>query len=286
MSTIWVLATLRYDLAIAINAKPDEKKQLLVGSGLIIIVFVALLYLLLFGCVKLVPNILNSSKGVFDYYALISLSTLLVAISFLLESYAVSNKNFLLISLSKASQLVCIGVSQICLGIFQPNSLSLIIGYNIGFTISILILSASLMEYRHNLVKKILNKDYLSSIKKILWKNKSFPLWSMPSYLANLASFNVPIILIGTLFSQETAGFFFMAQRIIGIPIDILTGAISQVFLGNSANLLNSEPKKINALFINTMLTMTAIGFFPFVLLFTFSEDLVVLIFGKKWLLT
>ncbi len=105
----------------------------------------------------------------------------------------------------------------------------------------------------------------------------------MPATLANIASFNVPVILVGSIFSAEQAGYFFLAHRIIGVPIDILTNAISQVFLGNSSSMLANEPNKIADLFSKIMRIMFLIGIIPFTILFFTASPIIDWLFGIKW---
>ncbi len=151
IGTIWVITTMRYDLAIPISKDNNEKTILSTLSFLLSFCFCLLSVFLLF---------FNSTITKIELWAstpiqyLTVFGTFLIATYFTFEYYAVSHKQFTTISLSKMFQVIGVSVVQLGLGFIYPNEFSLIIGYLCGFVISIIILSRN--KVNNN---KIINID-------------------------------------------------------------------------------------------------------------------------------
>ena len=88
--------------------------------------------------------------------------------------------------------------------------------------------------------------------------------------------------LIALFFGNKVAGYYFLAERIISIPISILTSSVSQVYF-QEASLLYHNNKKALLLLTNDIQKKIFIFLFPFLLILSlWGEDLFSL-FGNEW---
>ena len=283
VSTIWVVATLRYDLAISVTT--DFRERILVAFGAISssITFCILLTIFLISVTYIIPIKDEKIRILLSHYCAIPLGVLVVSISSILELFLVSENNFSLVSISKFTQAFSMSLTQLILGYVHSDSISLVAGYIAGYLFSAIILLAGTKNYVVR-IKEVLREDnIISNTIEIMTKLKKFPLYSMPSSFANIGSFYLPVFLISFTFSPEKAGFFFLAIRVIGLPIDTLTNAISQVFLGNSPEMLSNNPSGVLNLFIKVTKLMAAIGIIPLGVLYFKADSILAFIFGVNW---
>jgi O-antigen/teichoic acid export membrane protein len=286
VSIIWVLGTLKYDLAIPMIA--NLKERVFLSSATTLIAFSVSILILILGLSvsTFLPIESDKIKETLSQTYLISVSVFLVAFYFINEIFVISKKDFGLVSTAKIIQALVTCGFQILVGFKYSNGLSLILGYIVGYFASVLVLLKETFKHSDEIRDFFQSRGFQNRIMSILGKYKNFPKFSLPSSFANLASTNIPVLLIGTLFSPELAGFFFLAQRVVGMPIEILTNSISQVFLANSTELINSQPAKLLSLFLRIIKTMIIIGIVPFFILSWQGEWLLVAIFGKNWAFT
>ncbi len=277
----WVLCTLRYELAFPV-LKTDTSKQDLMFSIFVLSGIVASSVTLLVLFIK--PILLKYFGNIGDftsYYLLIGVGIFLVSISSALEYYAISERLFSQIAIAKITQAVCMSLIHLVLSYINVTAISLIIGYLIGY-------AASAFVYWHRLSFPV-QFTSLSSLKlKVagtLNKHLDYPKLGFPSALANFASTNLPILLMGVLFTASQAGNFFFAQRLIGAPVDLITSSISQVFLGTGKGMIEKGRTEIEATFWRVIRLTAMIGLIPFLLLFLFSKQLVGIGFGEKWVM-
>jgi O-antigen/teichoic acid export membrane protein len=101
-----------------------------------------------------------------------------------------------------------------------------------------------------------------------------------------MASITLPSVFILMYYSSKMAGFFSLSQNLIGLPTNMLTMAISQVFLGESAKWLKKESKDL-ANFMNRILRISIIvAAIPSILAYFFAPYFFELFFGKEWIVS
>jgi len=101
--------------------------------------------------------------------------------------------------------------------------------------------------------------------------------------LLNTASSQIPIILLGTLYSSTSVGFYALGYRTLIVPVSLVGNSISTVFLERAAK-ERTDPERLKQLVLKTyrtLLTLSAI-LFP---VMTFYGDLIIpWLFGANWL--
>ena len=112
-------------------------------------------------------------------------------------------------------------------------------------------------------------------------RHRKFPLYGTLSALLNSVSWQLPAILLQRFFSTEVVGFYALGNRLLRMPMDLVGGAISQVFFqraaaarasGGLSELVESVYKRLMSLSLAPMLLLSVIG-----------ADLFRLVFGSRW---
>lgn len=127
------------------------------------------------------------------------------------------------------------------------------------------------------------------SISQVSWKNmrrlfieyKKYPQFSIIDGLASTASVQFPILLIATFSLGPEAGFLLLAMRAISAPFQMISGAVSQIYLAQAPEKfrkgnLKKYTRKILA-------GLAGISIAPLALVAYFAVPVSSLIFGEEW---
>jgi lipopolysaccharide exporter len=281
---LWVFATLRYDLSVSLVRNTQEKSALLFGSIALVITFSAISLLLIWLTSGYIFRTFGDIAGLMSFRYWVPVGIFALSVYSILEYYLVGEEKYLTVAIAKIVQALTMCGLQFLLSMNTVSGRSLIIGYAAGYLLSII--TVFVHEKHLLLLLKQRFNDSLVFVYDILRKYNYYPKVSFPSALANLASTNLPLILVDTIYSAEVAGHFFMAQRIIGTPIDLVTSSLSQVFLGSASSMLNKQPHELKSLYIKSISKLFVLAIIPFVSIFILSEPIIGWVFGNEWLFT
>ena len=106
---------------------------------------------------------------------------------------------------------------------------------------------------------------------------KQFPLFSLPSALINVLANHLTNLLISSLFSVVTLGFYSLVQRMLGIPSALVGQSIGQVFYEEGVR-IKHQRGEISELFNRTLKKLLFIGFPLFFTLFWSVKPLFALV--------
>ncbi|EQC43550.1 lipopolysaccharide biosynthesis protein [Bacteriovorax sp. Seq25_V] len=185
-------------------------------------------------------------------------------------------KFYKLISKIRIFQSSSIAITGIVLGLFKITT-GLILAQLLGLTITFII--CIYVVKRWHISEKI--KVLVKSTKEY----KDIPKYIFPTALLDIASLQLPPILIVKFFDVSTAGQFSLAWKIISLPIAFICGAVGQVFYQEFSKQWNNDKINSYALLKKTWLKLSIFGFFPFIVLFFGGSFLFKLVFGDSWLL-
>lgn len=224
---ISVAACLGLDVAVSMPESDEESNDLLVlavfFATIISVATGSTLYLLdrsflmNIGFEKLLPFLWMIPVGIF-------VGALYNAIQF----YAVRKKAFPEISKTKIGQSSVAAFSQLGWGAAGVTPFGLLLGQMLSGGIGFFYLYFKLIN------KEKLFAISLAKLKKTFLKYKKFPQFTTFEILINSAGIQIPVILIASLIVGSEAGFLFLAMRVMQIPMSLIGGAISQVYLASA----------------------------------------------------
>jgi O-antigen/teichoic acid export membrane protein len=139
------------------------------------------------------------------------------------------------------------------------------------------------MKLLKNITK---DKALISKVSKIkiialARRYKDFPKFSMWAVLANSLSHNLTNILISTIFSIATLGYYSLVQRMLAMPSSLIGSSISQVYF-RTAKEEKEKYNKATDTFNSTLKKLIIISV-SFIILYFIVEDLFAFIFGEEW---
>jgi O-antigen/teichoic acid export membrane protein len=271
------LSTGKYELAILLPSGSRDSLAVVLSSLIIlsIIVLFSILIVLIFNdeLASLLPN-----ENIIYWLYFLPLAILLSGVYRNLNYLSIREENYPQIARSKVEQ--SLGTSSVSLffGYFNSGVFGLVFGSIFGLFLANYSLYKKVIRLRLKEFKCVTKKEILQTIKEYI----NFPKHEMPASFINAVSRHMIPFLFVAYFTPILAGYYYLTQRVIGLPANIIASAISDVFRQEATK----DFKKFNNskdIYISTFKKLFLIGLFPSIFLFFFSKDLFILFFGPDW---
>ena len=257
---------------------PKKNKDAIniVAIGIFLSIASSFLFLIILTIFKNTLFEITQSELFIKYYFFIPISILIISFNQIFMVWFNRQKNYSLIgdqnllkSTSNSFSSLFLGIKSISLGMIIGNIISLFI--TVSFNIYDFVKSSNMsLINRRDIVKNF--KKYLIFLK-----------YSTISNLFNSLSSIGLTLLIAIFFGTKIAGFYFLAERIISIPISIVTNSVSQVYFQKASTLFYSNKKELFELTVNVQKKIFYI-LFPFLLIISVFGGYIFSIFGNEWI--
>ncbi|MEZ9305123.1 lipopolysaccharide biosynthesis protein [Vibrio breoganii] len=168
------------------------------------------------------------------------------------------------------------GLKVLC-GFFSNTGMTLIL----TFVLSQFTLGLQLMQDTMASLKK---HGYLHFyiLKKIIVKNKDFPMYRMPQILLSSVGEALPILFFAHAYGAETAGFYTLARTILSTPAGLISKSIGDVYFPKITR-LKKQRKPLSRLYAKSTIYLLIIGLIPYSVVYLYGEEIFSLIFGSEW---
>jgi O-antigen/teichoic acid export membrane protein len=248
--------TLKFEQAIIV-AEPLDRNDLMSSVTLLNIILTFLVALPL-------SLVLSFYLNVDIYYLLIGI--FLYSYYLIFRSYYLAIDKVKLISKVDITKSIVLNSCQILFFMFFAYQAGLIYGYLISLAISV---ACYLCFSKVNIRK--LNWPLLNKYNK-------FPKYTFPEYIINTASQQLPIYSLAIYYNKYEVGLYVLADKIVRIPIQLISKSILQVLSRESA-----ENKDTNLLLKPTivLLLFSTCIFTPLAI---YSELIVSIYLGEDWI--
>lgn len=274
-----LISTGRYNLAIILPKKDEEVLNLFMLCIIINVFFCIFLYILILFFAPYFSKILNLQSHLSVLY-LIPLGTFLLGISETLHFLSLRKREFTTIANNIIVQFSLISVLKISFAFLGIGSLGLIWGHTIGYFGGILLLFFMLSKKNVFVeLKSMISKQLIS---KLALQYKKFPLYSSSGSILNSLSVQMPNLLLNNFFGSTVLGYYSLTQRVLGLPVNFVSGAITDVFREKAAADFRQTGSCRNV-FLRTFKLLFVFSIVPFFLIFLFAPSLVPFIFGEIW---
>ncbi|MEL3911678.1 lipopolysaccharide biosynthesis protein [Treponema pedis] len=276
--SMWtVVSAGRYELAIVL---PEEKKhaKAIVFLCLIIAVIVSFIA----GFWYFLKHLLkfNSNSLFLKNYLFLFITPLVFinACDLILMKVAVREKQVRGLSLSQIGRQLGDKLTKIGLGVVCQRPISLIIGNIIGQLIRVCVIFYFVIESFFKDSCEVQRRDIFVVAKRY----KKFPLVSSFSALLDVASVQVPIILLSSLFSEELVGYYGLCLAVLSVPMGVVGSSIGNVFVEKIARVKN-DIIYVQNLTLNLFKKLLLIGTLGMSFIVMYGDLIFYFIFGKTW---
>jgi O-antigen/teichoic acid export membrane protein len=270
------IANGRYELAIMLPKK-DEDAINIVALGVFIVLClssVLLIVVVLFH--DLILELLDNEQ-ISTWLYFVPMVVLLVGLYNVLNYYNNRLKNYKDLAQATIIKSIASATIQLVLGFMKAGVSGLISGQIISQFFAN-------MKLLKNITK---DKALISKVSKIkiialARRYKDFPKFTLWAGLLNTSSTQLTNILISSMFSIKTLGFYSLTQRLLAMPSALIGSSIQQV-LFQEASSEKQRTEKINLAFFSALKKLAIISFPFFLILYFIVEDLFAFVFGQEW---
>jgi O-antigen/teichoic acid export membrane protein len=278
VSIVAIFATGKYDLAIMIPKRDYDAIHIVVLSMFITIMIsmVSLLVVIIFN--ENITDLLNN-KSISNWLYLLPLSIFLTGIYQSINYWLNRKKEYKQLAISRVVQSGTSSTANLGFGMGGFNASGLIIGGVLGQIIATTILGRLVYISDSEKLKDIRTDNMLKMAKKYI----TFPKYVMASEFVTVLLFQLPILFLSMFFNIAIVGFYNLVQRILGMPMTLLSRSVSDVFKEKASSDYNKNGQ-CKDIYLKTLKILIALGIIPFSILFFYAPDIFSFVFGEKWI--
>ncbi|EIO3975975.1 lipopolysaccharide biosynthesis protein [Vibrio vulnificus] len=273
--TLGSIASGRYELAILLPVKDDDA-FVIAKLGILISVILSSSFLVVVFFWGERIAILLGSPSIADWLYLTPVMIISIGLYNCLNYLSTRKELYKNIAYSNITKSVATSSGQLIFSFAKPIFNGLIIGQVIGNIVANVNLFKTVKDnYNFKPTK-------LTKLIALLKRYKRFPLVSVWSILANNLSTHLVNIIISSMYSLSTLGYFTFTQKILGLPTSIVGNSIGQVYFQQAAIEKKNKGTAWET-YKNTFIKLFCISIVFFLPLLFVVEDLFSFVFGKEW---
>jgi len=278
VSLLIAIAALRYELAVPLARDAHEAASVGAAAAIVVILSALCVAVLVLSVGEAVLATLSASVMV-PFAWLLPIGVLGGGLYRLLSHWALREREYRILASTRMTQsLVQAGV-QIGIGLVSAGPLGLLAGDAIGRSGGTLRLARKIWA------------QHRESIRSITWKSiwaaavsyRRFPLVSSFSVLCNNAALQLGPLAIAWLYGPVVAGWFALAQRVVGIPMRLVGEAVAQVYLSEAAAFVRKDVVAVWSIFKKTAWRLFAFSLLPAVVIAVAGPTVFGTLFGNSW---
>ena len=274
------ISCLRYNAAILLPRKDEDSNAV----SILCLVIVSALSVILFGVFVIFSNEIGVLLKIETSKYLLLFVPLGVFLGGLFQTLstralrAKKNKTLAACRISTATATRLVNFLAWFSGI--TGVFGLVLGYIAGQASAIFSVSGFIFQIRESIIRQC----RLPILKKILLRYVEFPKYFLSS-LMEVVTRELPVILIAFFFTPEIVGFYALAWRIIGQPINLLGDAVARSYF-QVATEKNRNNQDLSDITFNLIFYASALIAFPLLILAVLADEIVTIVFGQQWYAT
>jgi O-antigen/teichoic acid export membrane protein len=270
-----IVMACRYEFAIPLVAKDDDAAALVVLGALVALFLSLVSALLVWGLGDALAE-LTDLPALVPLLWLLPPILLITGLGQLFEYWSIRRETLKLNGASRVVQFGGQAVSQSVLGFAGTGAMGLTVGYGLGYVARLILFVVALPTGD----RAAIAAARLPQIRHLAQTFLSYPTYSTASSLLRSATQFLPTIIFAALYGPAVAGGFDLAQRLLTVPVRLLSGAASQVFLLEAAQ---RSAKDVLKLFMRTLPRFLVLGIAGMAPLLLAGPWLFALLFGEPW---
>ena len=185
------------------------------------------------------------------------------------------NQEYSCLMKNQVIKSIVFGITAIGLGLCGSGES----GYFLGYTLSQI---ATLMHMRRLLPSGLLIFNVELSV-KFFKKHRHFLIYQLPFNLIGNFKDQLPTLLIGRFWGDSMLGYYSMAQKILSIPVGILSNAIGKVFY-SIASEMRRKGEGIGSYVQKNITRAMLLAILPVAVIMACSDTLIPLVLGNEWM--
>ena len=271
ISVLVIISTGRYEHSIILPVDDNDSYSILISSVILNFSFSLILFLVLLFFQDVIINFLDKPE-ISSWILYIPIFIILNGLFFIFRSWLIRKKYFKRVSFAAALKSLVLSLILILGGIIFDNIMV--------FLFANLIAQFIETTYIFKKIKKRKFNHYTA--KKLLRKYINFPKFSLPSDLVSTYASHNPIFLLSYYFGDFVVGQFSLCQRVLAIPIKLISSATLEVYKQKATSDYNEFGNCLN-IFLSTFKTLFLAAFIPSFIMFFLVSKFFSFFFGGDW---
>lgn len=276
LSVISVAACMRLEIAIPIPEDDHEAASLLALSlcacTIVAVITAIFIWILSVEFIELIDQ-----PALRTYLWLLPIGIWLSGAYAAVQFWATRRKRFAAIAKTRITQVLGGACTQVVLGWTSSTPFGLLLGQVVSSGAGLYQLARNAFRLDHLVFRNIT----LSGMRRALRKYDRFPKYSAPEAVSNSAGVQIPIIMIAALSTGPEAGYLMLSMRAMAVPMGLIGGAISQVYLSRAPQEMRTNQLDKFTLKLIEGLAKSGIG--PLLFVGIVSPLVFPLVFGTNW---
>ena len=276
LGVVAVIATGGYELAITIPKSNGEAASLTILSIGISAAFCCFLYVFIFFLGEGFASFIEHPE-LTSWLYLLPISAFGVSMFRIIQFWCNRMADYKIMATGRVLQAAVTVSSNLTFGFFYVFG-GMIFGNIIGQLSSIVLLFSN--KWKEIFVS--ISSYGSMSLSQIAKKYSNFPLNIAPSHLIGVGSQQIPVLVIGAVYSPSVLGYYYLAERLIYLPSSLVANAIGDVYR-QRISVAYSENGRFTQIYINTLKSSAFLVAPLFAFLYFFSPIIFEVAFGETW---
>lgn len=276
LGMVTVVSCLRLNIAIPLPERDEDAINLFALSLLAAVFVSCIIALPMLAAPDAVARMLGQ-PGMTSYLWMIPAGVLLASIYAAFQYWSSRRKRFPLIATTQMTRAVGGAGTQIGFGFTHPTPFGLIFGHMIYGGLGVAGLARAMWRHDRSLFSAITP----ATMRANLSAYRRFPIYSVPETLFNTGGVQVPILIVAAFAVGPEAGFLMLAMRVMGVPLSLIGGSVSQVYLAEAPQRLREGT--LAPFTRKVMLALLRIGGLPLLAVGVAAPFAFPILFGAEW---
>ena len=271
------ISCLKLDVAIPIANTTTDAKNLLFLSCVSSLIFGVLFFGLAILVVSQLPEF-NLHLNITYQVLMAPVGICLGGIFSAVQYWAVRQEKFFAIGSIRVFQALLCVLAQIAIGVLFLSSYGLIVGHLFIPFCGVLFLLIYFWKMHELMSFSIPSRGLLL---KTFRRFDRFPKFAVVADMVNNAGLHLPIMIIAAFVSPLEGGLLFLAMRVIGTPVSIVSVSIGQLYL-SKLNRLETQ-KRTKGYTLSICRNILHFLLLPLAFSSLFTSDIFGFLFGEEW---
>lgn len=271
------VACLRLEIAIPLPARDEDAANLLAVALLCSTALSLLAALLVWWVPEHIVNAVGQ-PGLRPFLWMVPFGIWLSSSYAAIQFCATRKKRFAAIAKTRIGQTIGSTVTQLAGGFFSAaGPFGLLLGPLISGGTGVFGLART--AWREN--KQALHSITWTDMRRVFRTHDRFPKYSTLEAFANNGAIQLPVIIIAAAAVAPEAGYLFLAMKAMAIPMSLIGGAVSQVYLSRAPD--EHRAGQLDAFTLKTVGGLFQTGVGPLLFAGMVSPAFFPLVFGASW---
>lgn len=273
------IAALGYPIAIVLPKEEREALALVrLSTQLSILISLLSASLLWVGGGSLATILGAQSIG--EYLLMIPLAMLFATWVQIAQQWMIRKKNFSVLAHNAVAHSLILNTAK-SLGWIHPSAVLLITLTILGNALHTATLFLRARKL-HKTESPVIDEMSQTVLMEILIRYKDFPLYRAPQNFINAVSQSLPVFMLAALFGPVAAGFYTLANMVMGVPSNLVGKAVNDVFYPKIVE-ANHCGENLHRQIMSATIMLLGVSAVPFGLASLFSPWLFGTVFGSSW---